>query len=285
MDTSATADNLNEPLLVASDENDNEEEFFDASSNLSSTNTNYTNNNLVATSSAISSSATSYYGKVSPLSTGLLFPSSHGVVDRLPSSSSTSTHTSIPCLLFADHDPLAAISHICLLEKEVDYQGGVLAPSTLQRLTPQLFSVVHTCQLLNEDAGVRIIKKINKQYTQENDTLKLPVLIHEGNIYQEGNNPLLNSNGTWWSTTLSLLLPEFIDECIGKKHLLRPNDATGLYNMKLVSIRLRLNALYFTISSFAVHMLLTFSHHTCILHIIKCSSVHTTTLSSASTLL
>jgi len=149
MDTSA-ADNLNEPLLVASDENDNdiEEEFYDASSNLSSSNTN--TNNLVATSSATStsSSATSYYGKVSPLSTGLLFPSSHGVVDRLPSSSSTSTNTSIPCLLFADHDPLAAISHICLLEKEVDYQGGILAPSTLQRLTPQLFSVVHTCQPL-----------------------------------------------------------------------------------------------------------------------------------------
>ena len=72
MDTSATADNLNEPLLVASDENDNEEEFYDASSNLSSSNTNTnTNNNLVATSSV-----TSYYGKVSPLSTGLLFPSS-----------------------------------------------------------------------------------------------------------------------------------------------------------------------------------------------------------------
>jgi len=236
MDTSATADNLNEPLLVASDENDNEEEFYDASSNLSSSNTN-TNNNLVATSSATStstsSSATSYYGKVSPLSTGLLFPSSHGVVDRLPSSSSSS-NTSIPCLLFADHDPLAAISHICLLEKEVDYQGGVLAPSTLQRLTPQLFSVVHTCQpLCNQNAGMRIIKKINKQYTQENDTLKLPVLIHEGNIYQEGQ---IDSNETSWSTTLSLLLPEFIDECIGKKHLLRPNDATGLYNMNLVSI-------------------------------------------------
>ena len=140
---------------------------------------------------------------------------------------------------------------------------------------------MHTCHLLNEDAGMRIIKKINKQYTQENDTLKLPVLIHEGNIYQEGQ---IDSNETSWSTTLSLLLPEFIDECIGKKHLLRPNDATGLYNMKLVSIRLRLNAFYFTISSFAVHMLLTFSHHTCISHIIKCSSVHTTTLSSASSL-
>jgi len=229
--------NLNEPLLVASDDNDNdiEEEFYDASSNLSSSNT---NNNLVATSSATTSSSatatTSYYGKVSPLSTGLLFPSSHGVVDRLPSSSSSS-NTSIPCLLFADHDPLAAISHICLLEKEVDYQGGVLAPSTLQRLTPQLFSVVHTCQPLSnhEDVGMRLIKKINKQYTQENDTLKLPVLIHKGNIYQEGQ---VNSNETSWSTTLSLLLPEFIDECIGKKHLLRPNDATGLYNMNLVSI-------------------------------------------------
>jgi len=228
--------NLNEPLLVASDDNDNdiEEEFYDASSNLSSSNT---NNNLVATSSATTSSSatatTSYYGKVSPLSTGLLFPSSHGVVDRLPSSSSSS-NTSIPCLLFADHDPLAAISHICLLEKEVDYQGGVLAPSTLQRLTPQLFSVVHTCQpLSNQDVGMRLIKKINKQYTQENDTLKLPVLIHKGNIYQEGQ---VNSNETSWSTTLSLLLPEFIDECIGKKHLLRPNDATGLYNMNLVSI-------------------------------------------------
>lgn len=176
----------------------------------------------------------------SPLSTGVLFPSSHGVVDRLPSSSDVN-NTSIPCLLFADHDPLAAISHICLLEKEVDYQGGILAPSTLQRLTPQLFSVVHTCQPLtnrnHEDAGMRIIKKINKQYPQENDTLKLPVLIHEGNIYQEGQDPLLNSNETLWSTTLSLLLPEFIDECIGKKHLLRPSDATGLYNMKLVSVQ------------------------------------------------
>jgi len=150
----------------------------------------------------------------------MLFPSSRGIVDTLPHP------TYKPCLLFADHDPLAAISHICLLEKEVDSFGGALP------LNPQLFTVVHVCEPLSKskqdgDAGMRILKKINKQ--QPNNQLELPVLLHEGNIFQEGKGCETN----FASSFAQSLLPEYIDEAIGRKHLLRPDDAVGLYNMKL----------------------------------------------------
>ena len=66
-----------------------------------------------------------------------------------------------------------------------------------------------------------------------------PVVLHEGNIYQEGGGQSSKNNdggGGAWKSSLTLLLPEYIDECIGTKYLLRPNDATGFYNMKLVCI-------------------------------------------------
>ena len=153
----------------------------------------------------------SFYGKVSPLSTGMLFPSVRGIVDALP-------HPELPCLLFADHDPLAAVSHICLMEKEVDSitaSGGTAS----MPLKPKLFTVAHVCQPLESrgDEGSRLLKKIGK-----NHALRLPVLLHEENIFQE-------------STDDSGLLPEYIDRAIGKKNLLIPNDDVGLFNMKLVS--------------------------------------------------
>jgi hypothetical protein len=89
----------------------------------------------------VHSSSSSYYGTASPLSTGTLFPSGRGVVDRLPppparrrddhddddddeeegrgDDNDDGDENSGSCtLLFADHDPISAMSHICLMEKE-----------------------------------------------------------------------------------------------------------------------------------------------------------------------
>ncbi|KAL7533088.1 hypothetical protein ACHAWF_004332 [Thalassiosira exigua] len=161
----------------------------------------------------------SFYGKASALSTGMLFPSSRGVVDALP-------HPTKPCLLFADHDPLAAVSHICLLEKEVENSGGALPCGETS-----LFTVVHVCEplALHADSGTRLLRKIGKRGTS---SLELPVLLNEGSVFQEGRGPDVNVNGKWLSFS-SCLLPEYIDDEIGKKNLLRPVDAVGLYNMKL----------------------------------------------------
>ncbi|KAL9186800.1 hypothetical protein ACHAXT_010520 [Thalassiosira profunda] len=165
------------------------------------------------------SAATSYFGKVSPLSTGALFPSPRGIVDALP-------RPDKPCLLFADHDPLAAVAHICLLEKEAEANGGMIPHN------PKLFTVVHVCEPLanRDDPGMRIVRKLGKQ---RDASLQLPVLIHEGNVFQEGRGGRINNvDGAWWSGS-ACLLPDYIDGAIGKKHSLRPDDAVGVYNMNL----------------------------------------------------
>lgn len=154
--------------------------------------------------------ATSYHGKASLLSTGSLFPSgARGIVDQLP-------HPSRPCLLLADHDPLAQVAHTCLLEKEVAGGDGSNGP--------RLFSVVHVCTPLagRGDAGARLLRKIGK-----GADLGLPVLIHDGNIMQEGG-----AGGGHWASLSDCLLPEYIDEAIGEPHLLTPGDAVVAYNMK-----------------------------------------------------
>ena len=264
---------LSEPLIVKDDsggggdlENDDEDEFHDA---ISSSSPSITTTTTTTSSPTLqkqqpplhynppykktSAAAISYYGKVSPLSTGTLFPSPRGIVDALPSS----LQTSVPCLLFADHDPIAAISHICLLEKEMDYQqqqkeqqfddtnilsNGGVTPTT------ELFSVVNVCEPLanQNDAGMRILKKINKQHqmqhhgasddTTGSNNSNLPILIHEGNIHKEVAGQQCDDDINDAPSLGLLLLPEYIDECIGIKRLLRPKDATGLYNMKLVSL-------------------------------------------------
>ena len=178
-------DDLNRPLLPTNNENDGGS----------------------WTQAANTSSTTSYYGKVSPLSTGMLFPSPRGIVDALP-------HPTKPCLLFADHDPLSAVAHICLLEKE-------FASST-----DNIFTIVHVCESLakHDDAGMRILKKINVRASA------LPVLLHDGNIFQEGGR---GSDINWWTSSLACLLPKYIDGAVGQKNLLTPDDAIGLYNMNL----------------------------------------------------
>ena len=266
---------LSEPLIVKDDsggggdlENDDEDEFHDAISSSSPS--------IITTTTTTSSSPTlqkqqpplhynppynnfisaaeiSYYGKVSPLSTGTLFPSSRGIVDALPSS----LQTSVPCLLFADHDPIGAISHICLLEKEMDYQQqqkeqqlddtNILSNDEVSPTT-ELFSVVNVCEPLanQNDAGMRILKKINKQHQRQHhgasedttgsNSSNLPILIHEGNIHKEVAGQQYDDDINDAPSLGLLLLPEYIDECIGIKRLLRPKDATGLYNMKLVRL-------------------------------------------------
>mmetsp|Transcript_3346 Transcript_3346/g.7345 ORF Transcript_3346/g.7345 Transcript_3346/m.7345 type:complete len:467 (+) Transcript_3346:126-1526(+) len=181
-----------------------------------------------STTGAGSANPRSYHGSVSLLSTGTLFPSTRGIVDTLP-------HPTKPCLLYADHDPLAAVSHICLLEKEVASSvelgcGGKLPPHPKLYLQ---FSVVHVCQPLANrgDAGARLLKKLKK-----GAQLTLPLLLNGGEIFQDGIGSTSDgqtTNPTYWSSTLDCLLPEYIDEVIGEKNSLRPKDAVGNYNMKL----------------------------------------------------
>jgi len=166
--------------------------------------------------------SSSYYGRASLLGTGALFPSTRGIVDALP-------HPTKPCLLYADHDPLAAAAHIVLLEKEADACGGDGLPPHPKHYS--LFTTVHVCEPLAKrgDAGVRLLKKLKK-----GGQLTLPVLLNGGDIFQEGKGGGGNGKFERWSSTLDCLLPEYIDEAIGKKNLLRPSDAVGVYNMKLV---------------------------------------------------
>jgi len=96
------------------------------------------------------------------------------------------------------------------------------------------FSVVHVCQPLANrgDAGVRLVKKLKK-----GAQLSLPVLLSGGEIFQDGigsRSTGHSTNPSYWSSTLNCLLPEYIDEAIGEKNSLRPKDAVGYYNMKLV---------------------------------------------------
>ena len=280
MDNSSVVDDLNSPLLGTEEEelenynndDDDDDEFYDATSSseiittpgvsLSSQQQRQPLTTAAAAAAAAASPMTtdtttttataSYYGKVSPLSTGMLFPSPRGIVDALPSNGTK------PILLYSDYDPLSAVSHICLLEKEVHAHNIALSSSSSGvggeeeevddfhlislNFTPKLFSLVHACEALtnHDDGGMRIIKKINKQMSRHDELLKVPILLHEGYIYQEGggggqlSSKNSNNNDCAWKSSLTLLLPEYIDECIGTKYLLRPNDATGFYNMKLV---------------------------------------------------
>ena len=158
------------------------------------------------------SAATSYHGRASELSTGALFPDgTRGIVDRLPCPSR-------PCLLLADHDPLAQVTHTCLLEKEAAGAGG-------EGRGPA-FSVVHVCAPLagRGDAGTRILRKIGK-----GAGLGPPVLIHGGNIMQEGGG---GGGASRWTSLTDCLLPEYIDGAIGEPHLLTPGDAVAAYNMR-----------------------------------------------------
>jgi hypothetical protein len=44
------------------------------------------------------------------------------------------------------------------------------------------------------------------------------------------------------TTTTTMIIPEYIDEAVGgsrARHSLRPEDAVGLYNMRLVSPHIR----------------------------------------------
>ena len=219
------ADSLDEPLLLNQQESSyDENEFHDAFSSIRSNSAKSATAAIPSISQPMSEvpatpsapegdnmPATSYYGKVSPLSTGMMFPSSRGIVDTLPIGK--------PCFMFADHDPLCAIAHICLLEKEAETMPAGQLPTHTT-----LFNVVHVCRPLanHEDAGMRILKKIQKK-----GVLELPVLLHSENILEESEGGM--------SSLSSCLLPEYIDEAIGTRNLLRPSDPVGLYNMKLVS--------------------------------------------------
>lgn len=106
-----------------------------------------------------------------------------------------------------------------------------VSSSVMVPVHPKLFTVVHVCEPLakHDDPGMRILNKISKQnnvVADNSNSLELPLLLHDGNILREGRS----------SSLMTCLLPEYIDEAIGKKNLLRPNDAVGLYNMKLVSL-------------------------------------------------
>jgi len=182
--------------------------------------------------------STSYYGTASKLSTGALFPNTRGLIDTIPSTDEK------PCLIFSDSDIYSAIAHICLLEKEVDHNNnnissisnivighnsGTPKDDDDQKLPlhPKLFSVVHACKPLmrHEDAGMRILKKLNKgnltttsnntTTNDNNNNLEIPVLLHENNIFREITELERTRNGL-----SGLLLPRFIDESIGAKHIL-----------------------------------------------------------------
>ncbi len=70
-------------------------------------------------------------------------------------------------------------------------------------------------------------------------------MLHGGNIFQEvvggGTTEDDDDDGhrTIATTTTSMIIPEYIDEAVGgprARHSLRPEDAVGLYNMRLVSL-------------------------------------------------
>lgn len=175
-------------------------------------------------------STESYHGKASLLSTGMLFgPTPRGIVDSIP-------HPNKPCLLFSDWCPIGACAHIALLEKDLEYRGKSFGDCSLDDINTNLFSVVHVCEALahHEDGGMRLLKKITGGNKGGKEVVRYtPVLVHEGNIIIESC-----SRG---SGLLSLLLPGYIDEAVGRKNSLRPADAVGLYNMNLVSVHVFVN--------------------------------------------
>lgn len=232
---------LNEPLLAGTDDDSDDEELFrDAHSSASSIVSSVSKQPAAAllspptatTPQQHNQSATSYYGTASKLGTGSLFPNTQGVVDSIPSTDEK------PCLIFADNDIYSAIAHICLLEKEVYNNvnnstvwnnGGSGADYDVLPLHPKLFSVVHACKPLikHDDAGMRILKKLSKG---SSNIPEIPVLLHENNILRETSSAERKRNGL-----SGLLLPRFIDESIGAKHILSGSDGGGVisYNMNL----------------------------------------------------
>lgn len=166
----------------------------------------------------------SYHGKASLLSTGMLFgPSPRGIVDSIP-------HPNKPCLLFSDWCPIGACAYIALLEKDLQGRGSPFSDCSVPDMNTSLFTVVHVCEALakHEDGGMRLFKKITGGNKGGKAVVRnTPVLVHRGNIIIESC-----SRG---SGLLGLLLPRYIDEAVGTKNSLRPEDAVGLYNMNLVS--------------------------------------------------
>ena len=257
---------LNEPLLAGTDDDSDDDEFHDVHSSASSIVSSVSKPLLSNPSASTidhhhqqqqqhqSEGTTSFYGTASKLATGSLFPNTQGIVDQIPSTDTK------PCLIFSDSDIYSAIAHICLLEKEDDTTwrnggggGGGAAQSEDQQLPlhPKLFSVVHACKPLmkHEDAGMRILKKlskgtasnnttttttttpnINNNNNNNNDNLEIPVLLYENNILRETSEVERKRSGL-----SGLLLPRFIDESIGAKHILSGGGDGGVtrYNMNL----------------------------------------------------
>mmetsp|Transcript_11304 Transcript_11304/g.23830 ORF Transcript_11304/g.23830 Transcript_11304/m.23830 type:complete len:412 (+) Transcript_11304:59-1294(+) len=235
---------LNEPLIQPTNDDLSDEEFHDAvesssasiSSVLHQPNTPPAKTNQTPTKEAMSP-GTSFYGKASQLSTGMLFgPSPRGVVDSIPDPSK-------PCLLFNDSCPISECAYITLLEKE--FESFPTDDSNEELPTnPQLFTVIHVCEALakHDDSGSRLLKKIRGK-AFSNGSLEIPVLLHEGNILREKR---LGSNNNNYEVGGSLLLPEYIDAAIGTKNSLRPNDSVTLYNMNLfIQRHSQLSGLFF----------------------------------------
>jgi len=273
MDDFGRSSHLNEPLLAGTDDDDSDDaEFHDVHSSASSivssaskqqqpqlllSNPSTSEAEAASTTSPHhhQSATTSFYGTASKLSTGALFPNTQGLVDAIPSTDEK------PCLIFSDSDIYSAIAHICLLEKEaynnsrnnssinsdtiIFWRNAAVAADRRQLpFHPTLFSVVHACKPLmrHEDAGMRILKKLSKgndsNTNNSNDNLEIPVLLHENNIFREMGEEERARNGL-----SGLLLPRFIDESIGAKHILsgggegnnKNNRGGGVtsYNMNL----------------------------------------------------
>ncbi|KAL3778563.1 hypothetical protein HJC23_011659 [Cyclotella cryptica] len=173
----------------------------------------------------------SYHGKASLLSTGMLFGlNPQGIVDSIP-------HPNKPCLLFSDWCPIGACAHIALLEKDWEVRDTTFGDCSVDDKNESLFTVVHVCQALanHDDGGMRLLKKITSPKGGKEAVGNTPVLVHESNIIIESC-----SRG---SGLLGLLLPGYIDEAVGRKNSLRPDDAVGLYNMNLF-IQRHSNLLY-----------------------------------------
>ena len=234
------SNHLNEPLLAGTDnDSDDDEVFHDVHSSASSIVSSASKRLPPLLSTPLARSTpqlqhypiTSYFGTASKLATGSLFPNSHGIVDTIPSTDEK------PCLIFSDSDIYSAIAHICLLEKEVynntrnDNIRQADGSDELLPLYPKLFSVVHACKFLIKqgDAGMRILKKLNKGRITNtiNGNIEIPVLLYENNILRETSEVERERNGL-----SSLLLPRFIDETIGAKHVLSGSRVTN-YNMNL----------------------------------------------------
>ena len=184
------------------------------------------NNSTINDNKSTKSHATeSFHGKASPLSSGTLFGTTpRGLVVSLP-------HPDKPCLLFSDWCPIGECALIALLEKEWQDFAPKKTAFIARRITEMnLFTVVHVCETLAKhgDEGSRLLKKLT--HISEDNILfpNSPVLVQNNNIIME--SCVNESTGL-----LGLLLPGYIDEAIGQKNSLKPDNPIGLYNMNLVS--------------------------------------------------